>query len=156
MARKQTYQVTLSQAERDHLTNLLSSGVEQARKLTHAWILLKANDGWTDDQIAEALDIGQATVGRIRKLYAMEGLVRALNRKPPERAYERKMDGKTEAHLVALVCEEPPKGRVRWTLRLLSEHLVALEQVEIELISHETVRQTLKKTNSSLGRTSNG
>ena len=95
-------------------------------------------------------------MGRIRKLYAMEGLVRALNRKPPERAYERKMDGKTEAHLVALVCEEPPKGRVRWTLRLLSEHLVALEQVEIESISHETVRQTLKKTNSSLGRTSNG
>jgi hypothetical protein len=66
------------------------------------------------------------------------------------------MDGKTEAHLVALACAKAPEGRSRWTLRLLAERLVALEQVEIESISHETVRQTLKKTNSSLGRTSNG
>lgn len=156
MARKQTYQVHLSQSERDHLKNLVSSGEEKARKLTRARILLKADEDWTDDQIVEALDVGRATVGRIRTLYANEGLNQALNRKPPEREYERKMDGRTEAHLVALICEGPPEGRVRWTLRLLAERLVALEQVEITSISHETVRQTLKKTNLSLGRISNG
>lgn len=156
MARKQTYQVKLSQSERDHLKNLVSSGESKARKLTQARILLKADEGWTDDQIAEALDVGQATVGRIRTLYATEGLDRAINRKPPTRDYERKIDGKAEAHLVALICGEPPEGRARWTLRLLAERFVTLEQVEVESVSHETVRQTLKKTNSSLGRTSNG
>lgn len=156
MARKQTYRVKLSQSERDHLKNLVSSGESKARKLTQARILLKADEGWTDDQIAEALDVGRATVGRIRTLYAIEGLDRAINRKPPTRDYERKIDGKAEAHLVALICGEPPEGQARWTLRLLAERFVTLEQVEVESVSHETVRQTLKKTNLSLGRTSNG
>jgi transposase len=156
MGRKQAYQVKLSQSERDHLENLVSTGTEKARKLTRARILLKADAGWADQEIANALDVGRATVGRIRKRYVTEGLDTALNRKKPRRQYERKIDGAAEAQLIALTCSEPPKGYARWSLRLLSERLVTLEQVEVESVSHETVRQVLKKTNSSLGRTSNG
>ena len=156
MSRKQTFQVSLSQAERDHLKNLISVGEEKAHKLTRARILLKADEGWTDDLIAKALDVGRATVGRVRTAYAKDGFDAALNRKPPAREYARKIDGKTEAHLVALTCGEPPAGRARWTLRLLAEQVVLLEQVEIESVSHETVRQVLKKTFSSLGKANNG
>jgi transposase len=156
MGRKKVYEVTLSQAEHDHLKNLVSTGVAKARHLTHARILLKASEGWTDEQIREALDVGQATVGRIRKRYAEEGLEGALHRRPPRRQYARKIDGQTEAHLIALVCGEAPAGYARWSLRLLSERLVTLEAVEIESVSHETVRQTLKKTNLNLGRINSG
>jgi len=156
MARTQEHQVKLSQSERDHLRNLVSSGTGNARKLTRARILLKADAGWVDKEIAKALDVGQGTVGRIRKRYASDGLEIALNRQAPRRQYERKIDGAAEAQLIALTCSEPPEGYARWSLRLLSEQLVALEQVEIESVSHETVRQVLKKTNSSLGKTSNG
>ncbi len=156
MGRKQEYQVKLSQSERDHLENLISAGTEKARKLTRARILLKANVGWTDEETAKALDVGMPTIGRIRKRYATEGLNAALNRKPTRRQYERKIDGAVEAQLIALTCGEPPAGYARWSLRLLSKQLVTLEQVEIESVSHETVRQVLKKTNSSPGRTSNG
>lgn len=156
MARKQTYPVMLSHAERDHLENLISTGTESARKLTRARILLKADAGWMDQASAEALDVSLPTVGRIRRRYATEGLDSAINRKPTRRRYERKLDGADEAHLIALTCSEPPQGYGRWSLRLISEHLVALEQVQIESVSHETVRQVLKKTNSSPGKTSSG
>lgn len=156
MGRKQTYQVKLSKEERDHLENLVSSGVESARKLTRCRILLKADAGWTDEAIAEALDVGSATVGRVRQRYCADGLSRAINRKRPDREYERKIDGEVEAHLVALVCGEPPAGQAEWSLRLLAERLVALEQVELDSVSHETVRQALKKTRSSRGASKNG
>ena len=156
MARKQTYQVQLSCSERDHLENLVSAGTEQARKLTRARILLKADDGWIDQMIANALDVGTATIERIRKRYATDGLEAALNRKPSQRQYVRKIDGATEAHLIALTCSQPPKGYARWSLRLLSERVVNLEQVAITSVSHETVRQVLKKTFTSPGRISNG
>jgi transposase len=156
MARKQEYQVKLSQSERDHLENLVSTGTEKARKLTRARILLKADEGWIDKEIAKALDVGSATVRRIRVRYAREGLDSALNRKKSRRQYERKLDGADEAHLIALACGEPPAGYARWSLRLLSERLVSLEQVKIESVSHETVRQVLKKTNLSPGGTSSG
>lgn len=156
MGRKKTYEVHLSPAERDHLKNAVSTGVEKARQLTRARILLKANAGWKDEQICAALDVGSATVGRIRKRYAEEGLEGALHRRPTRRQYARKIDGQMEAHLIALVCGEAPTGYARWSLRLLSERLVRLEQVEIESVSHETVRQVLKKTTSSPGKTSNG
>lgn len=156
MGRKKRYEVKLADTERDHLKNLVSAGVEKARKLTRARILLKANEEWTDKQVHEALDVGEATVERIRKRYVEEGLDVALNRKPTSRQYERKIDGKTEAHLIAMVCGDAPEGYARWSLRLLSERLVTLEQVEIESVSHETVRRALKKTTLSLGRISNG
>ena len=156
VGRKKGFEVKLSQAERDHLKNLVSVGEEKARRLTRARILLKASEGWTDQQIHEALDVGQATVGRIRKRYSKEGLDVALNRRPTSRQYERKIDGKAEAHLIAMTCGDAPEGYARWSLRLLSERLVALEQVEIESVSHETVRQVLKKMTSSPGKTNNG
>lgn len=156
MGRKQEYQVQLSQSERDHLVNLISTGEENARKLTRCRILLKADEGWTDQEIGNALDVGRVTVGRIRERYVKEGLESAINRKKPARQYERKIDGAAEAQLIALTCSEPPEGHARWTLRSLSDRLVTLEQVEVESVSHETVRQVLKKTNSSRGRTSNG
>ncbi len=147
MGRKQTYQVKLSQSERDHLENMVSTGTEKVRKLTRARILLKANAGWSDPEIAQALDVGVSTIERARKRYATEGLEAALNRKPTRRQYEQKLDGEAEAHLIALACGEPPEGYAEWSLRLLAERLVRLEQVDIESVSHETVRQVLKKTN---------
>jgi hypothetical protein len=93
---------------------------------------------------------------RVRKRYSLEGLEGALNRKAPARQYERKVDGATEAHLIALVCSAPPAEYAQWSLRLLAERLVTLEQVPLAAVSHETVRQVLKKTSSSRGRTSSG
>lgn len=156
MMPKKLYNVKLSSAERNHLENLLSSGTEKVRKLTRARILLKADDGWTDEEIVAALDVSRPTVERVRMKYATGDLGSALNRRPTSREYERKLDGRAEAHLVALVCGAPPAGRSRWTLRLLSDELVKLEEIEVESVSHETIRQVLKKTNLSLGSTSNG
>ena len=156
MPRKKTYEVALSEAERDHLKNLVSSGSEKARKLTRGRILLKADEDWTDEAISRALDVGIATVGRIRRKYVKYGLNTALNGKPRARQYERKIDGKAEAHLVALVCGDPPAGYAKWSLRLLAEEVVKLEQVEVESVSHETVRQVLKKTILSPGNSGNG
>ncbi len=156
MPRKKTYAVALSEAERNHLKNLVSTGSEKARKLTRARILLKADEDWTDEEISRALDVGIATVGRIRRKYVEYGLNTALNGKPRVRQYEGKIDGKAEAHLIALVCGDPPAGYAKWSLRLLAEEVVKLEQVEAESVSHETVRQVLKKTTLSPGNSGNG
>ena len=156
MGRKQIYEVKLSQSEQAHLENLISRGKEKARKITRARILLKANEGWSDAEIVRALDVGTATIERVRKQYVDEGLDSALNRKPTSRQQERKIDGAAEAHLIALACSEPPAGSARWTLQLLADRLVALEQVALEAVSKETVRRALKKTNLSLGRINNG
>ncbi len=142
---KKIYKVDLPKDERDHLINIISSGTEKVRKTTRCRILLKSDEGWTDQDISEALNIGQSTVERTRKKYYENGLAHAINRKPSSREYKRKIDGKTEAHLIALSCGDAPKGYNKWTLRLLADRLVKLEQVEIESVSHETVRQVLKK-----------
>jgi transposase len=153
---KKIYMVELSTSERDHLKNIVSTGTEKARKLTRARILLKADEGWTDPQIQAALDVSRPTVERVRRKYVTEGLNAALNRKQPDRDYQRKIDGRDEAHLIALVCGDPPEGYAKWSMRLLAERFVDLEQVEVETVSHETVRQTLKKMNLSPGKTNNG
>ncbi len=150
------YDVNLSVAERDHLRNLVSTGVESARKLTRARILLKADERWLDKEISVALDVGQATVERIRKKYIAEGLDAALNRKKSTRRYERKLDGATEAHLITLAYRAPPKEHSRWALRLPADRLVKLEQVDVARGSYETVRRVLKKTTSSRGKTGRG
>jgi transposase len=131
-------------------------GTQKVREVKRAQILLKADDGWTDIQIADALTVGRATVERIRKRYAEQGLAAALHDKKRNRVYERKMDGEVEAHLIALVNNPPPSGHKRWTLRLLADQLVRLEEVPIDSISYETIRLTLKKTNLSLGDERNG
>ena len=148
---KKLYEVKLGQSERDYLIDLTTKGEEKARKLTRARILLKADEKWTDQEISLALDVGTATVERVRKRYSESGLEVALNGKASTRVYSRLIDGHNEAFLIALVCGNPPEGYAGWTLRLLAEELVKLEEVELESISYETVRQVLKKTNLSLG-----
>jgi len=151
---KKKYIVTLTEEEREMLQALLSRGKAAARKLMRARILLKADESpgapsWNDDQIAEGLEVGRATVERVRTAFVEEGLEAALERHKPRREYTRTLDGDGEAHLVALACQKPPEGRGRWTLRLLADRMVALEYVE--QVSYQTVRRTLKKTNLSLG-----
>ena len=153
---KKLYHVKLSADEREYLTKLISSGQESARKLTRARILLKSDAGYKDEAIGQAVDVGLATVHRVRKRFAQEGVEAAINRRPPNRTYKRILDGRAEAHLIALACGDPPEGYGRWTLRLLAERLVVLEEVEVESVSYETIRRTLKKTNLSLGSESNG
>jgi transposase len=148
------YRVVLTAEERAELRGLVSAGVAPARMLTRARVLLKADHGeggpgWSDAAIVAALDLNASTVLRIRRQFAKEGLAATLERKRPDRVYERALDGEQEAHLIAVTCGAPPAGRSRWTLRLLADELVRLEVVE--RISHETVRQTLKKTSSSRG-----
>ena len=154
---KKKYPVILTEAQREQLKSLIAAGTAPARKLTHARILLKADQspegpGWVDEQVAEAVEVSQPTVSRVRKQYFEEGLEAALNRRPPNRVYQRKLDGEQEAHLLALACSEPPEGQARWSLRLLADKLVELEVVEEEEeeVSYQTVRRILKKTNSSL------
>ncbi len=146
------YVVRLTEEERAYLRTLIGRGSAPARTLSRARILLKANEGeggaaWSDAAISEALEVGLSTVARVRQRYAREGLEATLARKAPEREYRRKLDGEQEARLIALACSEPPIGRKRWTLRMLADRLMALEVVET--VSYETVRQVLKKTNSS-------
>jgi transposase len=146
------YVVTLGEAERAPLRTLVGRGRGAARTLTRARVLLKANQGaggpgWTDAAIAGALEVGLATVARVRQAYATAGLDAALHQKRPDREPDRKLDGAREARLIALACSDPPAGREHWSLRLLAEHLVRLEVVEA--VSHETVRRALKQTSSS-------
>ena len=142
------YIVKLTLDERNQLQDLIAKGKSPTRKLTHARILLKADSSengpnWSDSDISEALEVSLSTIGRVRERFVEEGLDVALNRRV--RAYNRSrlLDGKAEAHLVALVCSDPPSGHTRWSLRLLANTLVQREYVEA--VSYETVRRTLKK-----------
>jgi len=150
---KKKYIVTLTQEERQMLRQMVSRGKGAARKLMHARILLKADNsagqGWDDAAIAESLEVGRATVERVRREFVEDGIEAALERKKPCRQYRRKLDGDAEAHLIALACSKSPEGSSRWTLRLLANRMVALEYVES--VSYQTVRRTLKKTNLSPG-----
>jgi len=142
------YVVRLTDEERRELVQLVSRGKAAAQKIRHANILLKADadaEAWTDEEIAGAFSVHSNTVRGIRQRFVEEGLESALNRKRralPSR--ERILDGEKEARLIALSCSAPPEGRARWTLRLLAQKMVELEIVD--RISHETVRQGLKKT----------
>ena len=145
------YKVTLTEQERETLHQLISKGKGAARKLLHARILLKADSqvGWTDQQISDALEASISTIERVRAAFVEEGLTAALERKAPKREYKRKLDGDQEAHLVALVCSQPPEDRDRWTLMLIAQKMVELDYVES--IAPETIRRTLKKMNLSHG-----
>jgi transposase len=147
------YKVTLTADERQSLHDLVSVGKAAAMKLTHARILLKADaarggPAWTDARIAEAVEVNRTTVEQVRQRFVEQGLEAALVRKKQDRpSRERTLDGAGEARLIALACSKPPRGRAAWTLRLLADQLVELEVVDT--ISTETVRQVLKKMNSS-------
>jgi len=148
MAKK--YQVRLTEEERVYLDSLIHKGKVSAHQRLHAEILLKADISdwgahWTDQQISEAFDLSIRTIERVRERLVHEGLESALNRAPPTRVRSRVIDGENEAHLIALACGDAPEGRSRWTLRLLGQRMVELGYVES--VSHETIRQTLKKMN---------
>ena len=144
------YIVKLDKEERRQLAELVKKEKVAAKKRTHAQVLLLADcgrqgPGWKDEAIAEACRVTVRTVENIRKRLVLEGLEAALNRKPQVRlSRQRILDGAKEAKVIAPCCGAKPSGHARWTLRLLAERVVALEIVES--ISHETVRQCLKKT----------
>ena len=142
------YIVTLNDEERMALQKLVSSGKAAARKLTHARILLLGDAslggrGQTDQQIRNALGVGIRTIERVRQRFVEEGFEAALSPHPRPR-WQGKLEGEAEARLVALTKSDPPPGRKRWTLRLLADKLMALKYVE--RVSHESIRQVLKKT----------
>ena len=145
------YIIRLTQAERERLGAMVKKGKAAAYRIKHAHILLKADadgPGWIDKRIAEAFGCHVRTVENVRRRCVLEGLEAALERNKQARPRrERKLDGDGEARLIALACSEPPEGRDRWTLRLLADRLVRLEVVDS--ISAQTVRRTLKKTNSN-------
>ena len=153
------YRVALTEEQRAELRGLVGSGAAPARMLTRARILLKADHseggpGWSDAAIIGALDVNASTVLRVRRGFVQDGLAATLERKRPDRVYAHALDGAQEARLIAIACAETPDGADHWSLRLLAEELVRLEVVAT--ISHETVRQTLKKTRSSRGSSPSG
>jgi len=146
------YKVTLIEQEIEELKKITQKGKHSSQKVINALILLNCNktscpieNKPTSQEIAKTLNISVRKVERVKKRFIDEGLEAALNGKTSDRVYEKKIDGDAEAHLIAMSCSEPPEGFSRWTLRLLSGEMVRLEYVES--ISHETVRQVLKKTN---------
>lgn len=148
------YIVSLTPEERQMLKKLVNTGKTSARKINHGRILLLADinqevGGSTDEQISHSLKISIRTIERVRQRFVCEGLENALNPRPKNSSKLKKIDGETEAHLIALACSQAPLGYNRWTLRLLAEQMVVLEY--LESISHESVRQVLKKTKLNLG-----
>ena len=145
------YIVRLTDQERQQLEDLVNKGKAAAYKIKHANILLKVDadtHAWSDAKAAQAFGCHENTVRKVRERFVLQGLEPALERKKREKPPTDPIcDGEIEARLIALSCTEPPKGFASWSLRLLADEVVRLEIVPA--ISHETVRQTLKKTNSS-------
>jgi transposase len=143
------YKVTLTQEEREELSQITSKGSHKSQKILNALILFNCDVGeqqknrLTNEKIAEVLNISTKKIDRVKKRFVEEGLEVALNGHKGTRVYKKKIDGEMEAHLVALCCSEPPEGFSRWSLRLLADKAVELEYVDS--ISHETVRRLLKK-----------
>ena len=154
------YVVRLSDEERERLNALIHKGKNRAGQLMKARILLKADaseagEGWSDSQIAAALETSVMTIARTRRQLVEEGFEAVLTRKhSPASARARIFDGASEAKLIALACSEPPKGRVRWTLKLLESAVVELNIVD--RASDNTIGRTLKKTSSNLTSRCNG
>ena len=151
---KKKYIVSLTSSERDDLEQLTKKGKIAAYKMNHARILLKADinqegGGWIDRKISESLDIGHATIERVRQRFVEEGIEAALNRREQKKRRQKIIDGEKEAYLIAIACSETPTGKGNWTLQMLADKMVELNYVE--QVSTETIRQSLKKTNLSLG-----
>jgi len=154
------YIVTLTKDERETLAALTSKGKHKSQKILNALILLGCDEGEyqtkrsTNDEIARILNISMKKIDRVKKRFVMESIEVALNGKKKNRIYDKKADGDFEAHLVALSCSDPPEGFARWSLRLLADKVVELDY--IDNVSHETIRQVLKKTKSNLGFVKDG
>ena len=157
MAKK--YHVRLTSKERKELTDLVKKGRVAGYKRLHAQILLQADSSeegahLKDSQISQNLHVTVQTIENVRKRLIEKGLEGAINRSKAKKVKPKLLDGEKEAHLIAIACGDAPEGRSRWTLRLLANKMVELNLVES--ISHETIRQTLKKTNSNLGKKKSG
>jgi len=153
------YHVTLTPAEREQLKAIIGKGQQAAAKIRRAHLLLAADEAegglkMTDAQIQTAYQVSLRTVERLRQRFVEEGFEVALKAKSTGGPQTIKIDGAVEAHVIALRLGPAPEGRSRWTLRLLAEQMVELEYVDS--ISHESVRQVLKKTNSNLNSASAG
>ena len=149
------YIVTLTEEERNSLTEMTSKGRHRSQKVLNALALLACDEGEyqklrsTNAEISKVLNTSMRKIDRVKKRFVNQGLDVALNGKKSDRVYEKKADGDFEAHLIALSCSKPPKGFSQWSLRLLADRVVELKY--IDSISHETVRRVLKKTNLSPG-----
>ena len=153
------YTIKLTKIEVDELKSIINKGSHTSQTFRAAYILLNCDEGEysekvTNEQLAKVLKIGMRTIDRVKKRFIEEGMDATLERKPTSRQYERKIDGDVEAKLVALCCGEPPKGHARWSLRLLADKMVELNYVES--VSYVKVREVLKKTNLSLGKSKGG
>lgn len=144
------YEIELSKTEHEQLIDIISKGVHSSQLYRTAYILLHSDEGKygdkiTGQEISRFLKISMRMVDRVKQRCVEVGFEACLNRKPSEQPKERKVDGDLEAHLIALSCSKAPKGFSRWSLRMLADKVVELKYAES--ISHETVRQALKKTN---------
>jgi len=154
------YTVTLTQDERNGLKKIASKGKHKSQKVINALILLGCDTGEfkekrsTNEEISRVLKIGMRKIDRVKKRFVEDGIDITLNGKKSSRIYAKKADGDFEAHLVALSCSDPPEGFTRWSLRLLADKVVELAY--IDQVSHETIRQVLKKTKLNLGVTKDG
>ena len=154
------YTVTLTENERNDLKKITSKGKHKSQKVINALILLGCDTGEfqenrsTNEEISRVLKIGMRKIDRVKKRFVEDGIDIALNGKKGSRIYAKKADGDFEAHLVALSCSDPPEGFSRWSLRLLADKVVELEY--LDQVSHETIRQVLKKTKLNLGVTKGG
>jgi len=154
------YIVTLTQDERKYLSVLTFKGKHKSQKILNALILLGCDEGEfqkkrsTNKEISKVLNISMKKIDRVKKRFVEDGLDITLNGRKGSRIYAKKVDGDFEAHLVALSCSEPPKGFARWSLRLLADKVIELDY--IDNVSHETIRQVLKKTKLSLGFAKDG
>jgi transposase len=158
MARRKEHRVRLRSRERRQLTSLVRKGVGKARMINRARVLMMADErqrggGKSDAEIAATLGLALGTVAAVRRRYSKEGLQEALTERPRS-GQPVKLGAREEAMLTTLACSSPPEGRSRWTLRLLADRMVELKQ--LDTISHETIRRTLKKTTSSRGNGSSG
>jgi transposase len=149
------YKVTLTEEEQEQLKAVLSKGKHSSQQYRNACILINSNEGPSgqkipNEQIAQVLQINTKTVERIKQRFVEEGFEACIDRKPYPKKDPKKADGDFEAHLIALSCSEAPEGYARWSLRMLADKMVELKYADG--ISHETVRQVLKKTKSNRGR----
>jgi len=154
------YTVTLTQEERKDLKKITSKGKHKSQKVINALILLGCDAGEfqekrsKNEEIARVLKIGMRKIDHVKKRFVEDGIEITLNGKKGSRIYAKKADGDFEAHLIALSCSDPPEGFTRWSLRLLADKVVELAY--IDQVSHETIRQVLKKTNLNLGAAKDG
>ncbi len=153
---KKRYVVKLAAEEREQLETIINRGRETAYRRRHAQVLLLVDEGAQgpklyDKEVAERTGFSRRTVEQIRERFVTDGFTAALERKKRSDRGSRKLDGEAEARLVSIACSDPPEGRARWTLHLLADQLIELSIVDN--VSHETVRQVLKKHHQTLAKT---